>query len=282
VIDRVRIENADELKKIVRDVCATVNDAIIVYMGNAFKDRFLFDQGYDPIAPGVELVEGIIYQDASRYGEGFRLPKDLNVDELSQTWLQQRKQNLFQNPALILRENHDIICRVFGRDETEFQKTQHYLYHRSNLKQLQLLRSTLMGRIGAISNVVHRIDPQQRQPQQIDKTVAEKIKSFQAAYPQGIQSEKDMENVLLSQLQEHEEELRKGIRTSVERQYRENPKLFCENIAKFDIEELIKNMRIQGGWIPSDKPQPLRSMDVVQRFHLRLYKEECEKLCRQG
>ena len=272
VIDRVAVETADELKDRIKETCEKVQAGIILYMGDAFKDRFLFDEGYDPSNEN-RMVEGIIFQDT---GKRLSIPPDDLGRSKGLVYFDDGK--VMQNPAGLLGPNSTIICRVFGKNHVEYDKTNSTLYQMANSSKLKLVNSTILGRILNLAN--WKVDPKREVPQQASNELLAKIKDLEQKYPHGM-SDADIEQTMLTSLKGQEEMIRSSMRKSLEEQYNKDPKLFCENAKKFDVNTIINQMRVQAGWIPSDKPQPIRISDGISRRDLSIIKEEMERLCKQ-
>lgn len=272
VIDRVAVESADELKNRVKETCNTLQTGIIVYIGDAFKDRFLFNDGYDP-SNEISMVEGIIFQDT---GKRLSIPPPDDLGR-SQGLVYFDDGTVMQNPGGLLGPNSTIICRVFARNPSEYQTTIEPMYRMSNSSKLKLLNSIILGRILNLVNWKRpAVSPQANYA--YDQLLA-KINELEQKYPNGM-SDADIEQTMLTSLKGQEEMIRSSMRKSLEEQYNKDPKLFCENAKKFDANTVINQMRTQAGWIPSDKPQPMRISDVISRLHLTIYKEEMERLCK--
>lgn len=248
-------------------------------MGDAFKDRFLFDEGHDKLLPGTGMAEAIIFHDIRTGPSSSARQDDKAAARPEGVVFLDGGSKVMQNPAGILGANSNIICRVFGRNLAEFRKTIDYLYMLSNTSKLKLLHTTVLGDILNLRNIKYEA----REPHgsaATDAALEMKVKEIQEKYPQGM-SEADIEKVVVSSLQERQEEFLGPPRQYLEAKYRENPEAFCENANKFDVDAIIRQMRIQAGWIPSDRPQPAHISDIVSRFHMAMVKEEVERLCRQ-
>lgn len=134
VVERFIANNLDTIRNQIMAICTDTNTAIIAYMGDAFKERFLFNEGYDPLNK-TGICEIILHQRKNPQPSESLSPSKTSPHINGKRML---------NPAFFIHDDDTIICRIFSRSRSEIAKTEDYF----------LQSHKPHGRGGAIDNTI--------------------------------------------------------------------------------------------------------------------------------